>query len=90
MTDRAQSWWEVIQSKRDPRTWTWSEFKRQFEMQFFSSYQCSINEQEFLTFKQGDMSVLEYERRFHDLSLFASQFIATKQHMIDRLRDELH
>jgi hypothetical protein len=90
MTNRAQSWWEVIQSKRDPRTWTWSEFKRQFEMQFFSSYQCSINEQEFLAFKQGDMSVLEYERRFHDLSLFASQFIATKQHMIDRLRDELH
>jgi len=41
----------------------------------FSSYQCRIKEQEFLALKQGDMSILEYERRFHDLSLFASQFI---------------
>ena len=55
----------------------------------FSSYQCRIKEQEFLALKQGDMSILEYERRFHDLSLFASQFIATEQHMIDRLRDGL-
>jgi len=79
LMDRAQSWWEVIQSRRDTGTWTWSAFKRQFEMQFFSSYQCRIKEQEFLALKQGDMSVLEYERRFHNLSLFASQFIATEQ-----------
>jgi len=39
--------------------------------------------------KLGDISVLEYERRFHDLSLFASQFISTEQHMIDRLHDGL-
>jgi hypothetical protein len=31
------------------------------------------------------MIVLEYERRFHDLSLFAPHYIPTKEHMIEKL-----
>jgi hypothetical protein len=38
---------------------------------------------------QGDMSVLEYERRFHDLSLFTPHYVSTKEHMIEKLRDGL-
>lgn len=35
------------------------------------------------------MTVVEYEKRFHDLSLFAPHYVPTEQHMIDRLRDRL-
>ena len=35
------------------------------------------------------MSVLEYERRFHDLSLFAPHYVPTEEHMIEKLRDGL-
>jgi hypothetical protein len=35
------------------------------------------------------MSVLEYERRFHDLSLFALRYVPTEEHMIKKLRDGL-
>jgi len=35
------------------------------------------------------MTVLEYERRFQDLSMFASVYLPTKQHRIERLRDGL-
>jgi len=48
-----------------------------------------VKEQEFLALRQGDMSVLEYERRFHDLSLFAPHYVPTKEHMIEKLRDGL-
>jgi hypothetical protein len=48
-----------------------------------------VKEQEFLALRQGDMSVLEYERRFHDLSLFALHYVPTKKHMIEKLRDGL-
>jgi hypothetical protein len=48
-----------------------------------------VKEQEFLALRQGDMSVLEYERRFHDLSLFAPQYVPTEEHMIEKLRDGL-
>jgi hypothetical protein len=48
-----------------------------------------MKKQEFLDLRQEGMTILEYERRFHDLSMFAPQFIPTKQYMIDRLRDGL-
>ena len=35
------------------------------------------------------MTVLEYERRFQDLSIFASVYLPTEQHQIERLRDGL-
>jgi hypothetical protein len=48
-----------------------------------------MKEQEFLALRQEGMTILEYERRFHDLSMFAPQFVPTEQYMIDRLRDGL-
>jgi hypothetical protein len=46
-----------------------------------------MKEQEFLALRQEGMSVLEYERWFHDLSLFAPYYVPTKQHKIEKLRD---
>jgi hypothetical protein len=48
-----------------------------------------VKEQEFSVLGQGVMSILDYERRFHDLSLFASPYIPTEEHMIEKLRDGL-
>jgi hypothetical protein len=89
LSDRAQTWWEVIQSRRTTGICTWGEFRKQFETQFFSPFQCRIKELEFLALKQGNIIVIDYERRFHDLSLFAPQFVTTEQEIIDRLRDGL-
>jgi CRISPR/Cas system-associated protein endoribonuclease Cas2 len=35
------------------------------------------------------MSVLEYERKFHDLSLFVLHYIPIEEHMIKKLRNGL-
>jgi hypothetical protein len=35
------------------------------------------------------MSVLDYERRFHGLSMFASHYVPGKQYRVERLRDGL-
>jgi len=32
---------------------------------------------------------LEYERKFHDLSLFSLHYIPTEEHMIEKLRNGL-
>jgi len=88
LSDRARSWWDTVRSRRPAGFWTWTEFRVQFENQFYSSYHRKM-EQEFLALRQEGMTVLKYERRFHDLSMFAPQFVPTKQYMIDRLRDGL-
>jgi hypothetical protein len=33
------------------------------------------------------MLVLEYERWFYDLSLFAPHYVLTEEHMIEKLKD---
>ena len=46
-----------------------------------------MKEHEFLVLRQEGMSILDYERRFHDLSLFAPHYVPSEQHMIEKLRD---
>uniref|UniRef100_A0A6N2LEE9 Reverse transcriptase domain-containing protein n=1 Tax=Salix viminalis TaxID=40686 RepID=A0A6N2LEE9_SALVM len=89
LSDRAMTWWETVQMRRAVETLVWSDFKTEFENQFYSRYHHKVKEQEFLALKQRDMSVLEYERRFHDLSLFAPHYVPTEEHMIEKLRDGL-
>jgi hypothetical protein len=45
--------------------------------------------QEFLDLKQGKMTVLEYNRRFQDLSIFVITYLSTKHHRVERFRDRL-
>jgi hypothetical protein len=89
LSDRARSWWDTVRSRRPAGSWSWAEFREQFEHQFYSSYHQKIKEQEFLALKQADMSVLDCERRFHDLSMFASHYTPSEQHRVERLRDGL-
>jgi len=37
--------------------------------------------------RQGDLTVLEYERRFQDLATFASTYLPTERHRVKRFRD---
>jgi hypothetical protein len=87
LSGNAMTWWETVQLRRAIKTLTWDDFKTEFENQYYSKYHRKIKELEFLALRQEGMSVLEYERRFHDLSLFAPHYVPLEQHMIEKLRD---
>jgi len=87
LSDGAMTWWETVQLRRATETLSWDDFKIEFENQYYSKYHQKMKEQEFLALRQEGMSVLEYERRFHDLSLFAPHYVPSEQHMIEKLRD---
>jgi predicted DNA-binding protein (UPF0278 family) len=87
LSNQAMTWSETVQLWCAIKTLAWSDFKLEFENQFYSRYHCKVKEQEFLALRQGEMSMLEYERRFHDFSLFAPYYILTEEHMIEKLRD---
>jgi sulfur transfer complex TusBCD TusB component (DsrH family) len=80
-------WWETVQLRQATEILTWRDFKSAFENQFYSRYHRKVKEQDFLALKQGVMSILEYERQFHDLSLFAPHHILKEEYMIEKLRD---
>ncbi|KAL9397429.1 hypothetical protein Peur_011682 [Populus x canadensis] len=54
-----------------------------------SAHSWREKEQEFLDLRQGDLTVLEYERRFQDLAAFASTYLPTERHRVERFRDGL-
>jgi len=87
LSEDAMTWWETIQLRKATKTLSWDDLKKEFENQYYSKYHRKMKEQEYLTLRQERMSVLEYERRFHDLSLFAPHYIPSEQHMIEKLRD---
>jgi len=51
LSDRARSWWDTVRSRRPTGSWTWVEFKMQFEHQFYSFYHRKIKEHEFLALR---------------------------------------
>jgi hypothetical protein len=89
LSDRAQTWWDIVKERRAAEMLGWRDFRTEFENQYYSRQHRKIKEHEFLGLTQGDMTVLEYERRFQDLSMFASIYLPTEQHRIERLRDGL-
>lgn len=87
LSDWAMIWWETVQLRQATEILTWRDFKSAFENQFYSRYHRKVKEYEFLALRQGEMLVLEYERWFYDLSLFAPHYVLTEEHMIEKLKD---
>jgi len=89
LSDKAQTWWDIVKERQVVETLRWRDFRTEFKNQYYSHQHQKIKEQEFLALTQGDMTVLEYKRRFQDLYMFASVYLPTEQHRIERLRDGL-
>lgn len=66
---------------------TQGDFKIEFENKFYSIYHQKMKEYEFLALKQERMTIVEYERRLHDLSIFVPYHVPIEQHMIEKLQE---
>jgi hypothetical protein len=89
LVDSAHSWWETIRERRSGEALRWRDFHEEFEERYYSWEHRREKEQEFLELRQGDLTVLEYERRFQDLAAFASTYLPTERHKVERFCDGL-
>jgi len=71
----AHSWWETIRKRRSGEALRWRDFREEFEKRYYSWKHRREKEQKFLDLRQGDLTILEYERRFQDLATFASTYL---------------
>ena len=83
LIESAHSWWETIREKRSGEVLRWRDFREEFEESYYSWEHRREKEQEFLDLRQGDLTVLEYERTFQDLVAFASTYLPTERHRVD-------
>ncbi|XP_071916280.1 uncharacterized protein [Coffea arabica] len=82
----ARSWWNLIRVNWDrnhiPRTW--ANFTREFNAKFLPPLIQEKREDDFIKYRQGAVSVAEYEIQFTKLSRFAPELVATEQRRIRR------
>ncbi|XP_016667470.2 uncharacterized protein [Gossypium hirsutum] len=72
---------------------TWDLFQKEFQKKYIGELYIEEKKQEFLVLKQGNMSVLDYEREFSRLSRYALEYVPTGADSCKRflrgLRDEI-
>jgi hypothetical protein len=94
LTGPAADWWDSYTTAHDAaNTITWAEFATQFRNYPIPTGLMKIKKKEFLSLKQGSMSVSEYHDRFIQLSRYAPDEVAEDErkqgHFIEGLNGPL-
>ncbi|KAL5540065.1 hypothetical protein UlMin_045795 [Ulmus minor] len=89
----ARYWWESVEARRDVRAMTWVDFKAEFNRKFYNPIAMQEQQTEFLTLKQGKMTVAEAVRKFEQLARLCPYLIPTEEQrtrrMLDMFRPEI-
>ena len=67
----AEFWWETVKPREDEPPMTWERLKVLMDAKYCPKDAKRAKEQECLSWKQGNMSVMEYAAKFNELSHFA-------------------
>jgi hypothetical protein len=94
LTGPAADWWDSYSTAHDVAdTITWAEFATQFRNYHIPTRLMKIKKKEFLSLKQGSMSVSEYHDRFIQLSRYTPDEVAEderkQEHFIEGLNGPL-
>jgi hypothetical protein len=94
LTGPAAVWWDSYTAAHDDAdTFTWAEFVTQLRNYHIPAGLMKIKKKEFLSLKQGIMSVNEYRDRFIQLSRYAPDEVAEderkQEHFIEGLNGPL-
>ncbi|XP_058002217.1 uncharacterized protein LOC131179402 [Hevea brasiliensis] len=80
LQEDAYEWWKTIpHSLVEPPVLIWSDFLREFRQKRVPDTYVDMKLQEFLSLKQGNKSVAEYERDFFCLSHYAGNLLTTSR-----------
>ncbi|WRX11508.1 Reverse transcriptase domain - like 10 [Theobroma cacao] len=78
LENRARTWWNSVKS-RSTTPQTWSDFLKEFDGQYFTYFHQKEKKREFLSLKQGNLTVEEYETRFNELMLYVPDLVKSEQ-----------
>ncbi|WVZ70910.1 hypothetical protein U9M48_019539 [Paspalum notatum var. saurae] len=88
----ALDWWESYRPQ-DRDTFTWAQFRENFRNHHVPAGLMKMKKKEFLSLKQGNMSVTEYRDKFLQLARYAIAEVAEdrekQEYFLEGLNDEL-
>jgi hypothetical protein len=87
----AADWWDSYVAAHDAAdTITWAEFTTRFRNYHIPAELMKIKKKEFLSLKQGNMSVSEYRDNFIQLSRYAPDEVADDERKQERFTEGLN
>ena len=76
----AYDWWEtVLNATVQPQILQWEDFLQEFKDNYMPEVYQDEKRKEFLNLKQNNMSIVDYEVQFNQLSRYASYMVATER-----------
>jgi len=83
-------WWGIVKPRGDEPPPTWERLKELMDAKYYPKDAKRAKEQEFLSLRQGNISVMEYATKFNELSRFSLNEVATQEMRIGSFqkRDE--
>jgi hypothetical protein len=90
----ASEWWNsYIYEHEQPQSIVWKEFKDNFITHFIPVSTMKLKRKEFLSLKQGQITVTEYRDKFIQLSMYAPRSSGSdknkRKHFLKRLNEDL-
>ncbi|XP_016730545.1 uncharacterized protein [Gossypium hirsutum] len=90
LKEEAYSWWETIEAVVPADKLTWEFFQNKFKKKYMGKRYLDKKKREFLDLRQGNKTVVEYEREFVYLSRYARDVVPTEEEMCIRFKEELN
>jgi len=69
--EEAEYWWGTVKPRGGEEPMTWERLRALMGNQYYPRDVQRTKEREFLSLKQGNLSVMEYVAKFNELSRFA-------------------
>ncbi|WRX14562.1 Retrotransposon gag domain - like 10 [Theobroma cacao] len=85
---RARTWWSLVKS-RSLIPLTWMDFFREFDYQYYTYFHQKEKKREFLSLKQGNMTIEEYETRFNELMSYVPELVRMEQDQVNYFEEGL-
>ncbi|KAL4273383.1 hypothetical protein GQ457_13G012260 [Hibiscus cannabinus] len=84
LKDQAYNWWGTVQRNTSTDQLTSDIFREKFWKRYIGERYLEAHRDRFLSLRQGDMSVTEYEHEFIELSKYATTMFPTERQMSER------
>ena len=71
-----KDWWTLHAAKAGEMSYvSWKGFLKAFQSKFYPRSFCDAKRNEFMSLVQGDVTIVEYEKKFTELAKYALSFV---------------
>ncbi|GMN22523.1 hypothetical protein TIFTF001_047446 [Ficus carica] len=81
----ARHWWKTVQMRRNVANMDWQDFVAEFSTMYYNGEILAVQQDEFTSFKQGSMSVVETVNKFEQLGRLCPELVPNEKEKVRRM-----